>query len=289
MQTLSDIPDDEISLHDLWRVLIRRKAWVLGLPLIAMIAAAITVTIIKPQWEAMALIRIGEVGQMGQMVQGSPQQLLEPVAQATERMKLKAFKDAVLIDLGLPASDENPESALYRDSLQVKSLRGVDLVELKVRGYSQASAMRFVDATIAHLSKSHNQRMASDLQIIRQALERTDKEIAQIKAERDKLIKLTDLKGKPGFMENVVLTDNVIKLDETLHNLNRVKTSYLVQMGPMRTFPTSALEKISLSDKPVAPRKILIILMAGMLGLFFGGLAAFLDHARAHGSIGNAV
>lgn len=289
MQTLSDIPDDEISLHDLWRVLIRRKAWVLGLPLIAMIAAAITVTIIKPQWEAMALIRIGEVGQMGQMVQGSPQQLLEPVAQATERMKLKAFKDAVLIDLGLPASDENPESALYRDSLQVKSLRGVDLVELKVRGYSQASAIRFVDATIAHLSKSHNQRMASDLQIIRQALERTDKEIAQIKAERDKLIKLTDLKGKPGFMENVVLTDNVIKLDETLHNLNRVKTSYLVQMGPMRTFPTSALEKISLSDKPVAPRKILIILMAGMLGLFFGGLAAFLDHARAHGSIGNAV
>lgn len=286
MQTLSDIPDDEISLHDLWRVLIRRKAWVLGLPLIAMIAAAITVTIIKPQWEAMALIRIGEVGQM---VQGSPQQLLEPVAQATERMKLKAFKDAVLIDLGLPASDENPESALYRDSLQVKSLRGVDLVELKVRGYSQASAIRFVDATIAHLSKSHNQRMASDLQIIRQALERTDKEIAQIKAERDKLIKLTDLKGKPGFMENVVLTDNVIKLDETLHNLNRVKTSYLVQMGPMRTFPTSALEKISLSDKPVAPRKILIILMAGMLGLFFGGLAAFLDHARAHGSIGNAV
>jgi LPS O-antigen subunit length determinant protein (WzzB/FepE family) len=282
MQTPPDIPDDEISLYDLWRVLIRRKAWVLGFPLFAIIAAAITVTFMKPQWEAMALIRIGEVGQVGQ-------RLIEPVAQAVERMKLKTFKDAVLINIGLPTDDKNSESTLYRDSLQAKNLRGVDLIELKVRGYTQASAMRFVDATIDYLKKSHNERAVSEVQWMRQTLERTDKEIAQTKAELDKLDKLTDLRDKERFMENVVLTNNIIKLDETLRSLNQAKTNNEAQLGPMHTFPTSVIEKISLSDKPVAPKKVLIILMAGVFGLLAGVGAAFLDHARARRAIGNAV
>lgn len=42
---------------------------------------------------------------------------------------------------------------------------------------------------------------------------------------------------------------------------------------------TSYIEKISVSEGPVAPKKSLILVLAGVLGLFVGVMAAFLGNA----------
>ena len=290
MQISPNIPDDEISFRDLWQVLIQRKWWVLGFPLFAVIVAAIAVMFMKPQWEATAVIRVGAVGQAGQAGQAG-QQIIEPVAQTVERMKSKAFEDAVLINLSLPTDDQNSEFTFYRGSLQVKNLRGTDLIELKVRGYSQASAKRFADATIDYLKKTHSEMTASTVLRMRQTLERTDRDIAQTKAERDSLVKLTDLKDKDkaGFMENVVLTNNIIRLDEALRSLEQTRANDEEQLDPLHTFPTGHLEAVSVSDKPVMPKKPLLIQLAGVLGLFVGVGVAFLQHVRARKAIRNEI
>lgn len=271
----SDIPDDEVSLQDLWRVLVQYKAWVLGFPVLAMILAAVTVSLIKPQWEAVALVRIGAVGQVGQVGQ-----TIEPAAQLVERMKLKAFRDAILINLGLPIDTENPDTRLYQESLQVKPLRSVDLIELRVRSFTQVNALRYMNATIDSLKKSHNERTAPEIKRLQRVLQRSEKEIAQFQLLRDKFVKLLEVKEKAGFMENVVLSNNIVKLDEMLLNLKRTKDHYEFLLDPMQTFPTAVLDKVSLSFHSLARKKTQIILMAGVLGLILGVGGVLFSHTQ---------
>lgn len=274
MQNHPTTPDDEISLRDLWQTLVRRKWWVLGLPLLAVIAASVAVTFMKPQWEAKAAIRIGAVGQAAQ--------LIEPPARVVERMKLESFEDAVLANIGL-SGQKTPEAKLFRSSLKVKALPNTDLIEIKVRGYSPESAKRSTDATVGYLHRIHNGMAAPSVQRMKQLLAQVEREIAQTKAEREKALKIVGLKDKgfaeARFIERVMLANIMIQRDRELRGLEQAKTEYEEQLSPMRTYPTSYIEKISVSEEPVAPKKGLIVVLAGVLGLFLGVMAAFLGNA----------
>lgn len=266
--------DDEISLFDLWQILLRRKWWVLGIPLLAVIAAAVAVTLMKPQWEATAAIRIGAVGQAGQVI--------EPPAQVVVRVNLKSFEDAVLASLGL-SGQKTPEAKLFRSSLKVKALPNTDLIEIKVHGYSRESAKRSTEATVDYLHRIHQGMAAPTVQRMKQLLAQVEREIAKTKAEREKALKIMDLKDKAiteaRFMGNIVLTNIMIQRDNELRGFEQAKMGYEEQLDPMHTYPTSYIEKISVSEEPVAPKKALIVVLAGVLGLFVGVMAAFLSNA----------
>jgi len=274
MQNHPTAPDDEISLLDLWQILLRRKWWVLGAPLLAVVAAAVAVTFMKPQWEATAAIQIGAVGQAGQVI--------EPPARVVARVNLKSFEDAVLASLGL-SGQKTPEAKLFRSSLKVKALPNTDLIEIKVRGYSRESAKRSTEATVDYLRRIHQGMAAPTVQRMKQLLAQVEREIAQTRAEREKVLKIMDLKDKAiteaSFMRNIVLANIMVQRDNELRGLEQAKTDYEEQLGPMRTYPTSYIEKISVSEGPVAPKKALIVLLAGVLGLFVGVMAAFLGNA----------
>ena len=278
-----EIPDDEVSLQDLWKILLRYKMWVIGFPLLVMIFAAATTPLIKPKWEAMALVRIGTVGQGVQTGQGvwTGQQTIEPAAQVVERTKLTAFRNAVLFNLGLPIDSENHDAKLYRDSLQVKALRSNEAIEVRVQGFSQANALRYLEATIDILHKSHNERAAPEINRMNRSLQSIDKQISQFTLLRDKLEKLLGGQETAGFMENVVLTNNIVKIDEMLLTLKKTKDYYEFLLNPMQTFPTAIMDKASLYLPSVAKKKIQIILMAGVFGLIVGVGGALLANARA--------
>jgi uncharacterized protein involved in exopolysaccharide biosynthesis len=277
MQNHPATPDDEITLFDLWQILVRRKWLVLATPLLAVIAAMVAVILIKPQWEATAAIRVGAVGQVGQVGQVGP--AIEPVERAVERMKLKSFKDAVLSDLGYPLDEKNPEAGLYRGSLTAKALPNTDLIEISVRGYSRDGARRSAEVTVFYLQKIHDQLAAPTVQRLRQLLVQAEREITQAKAEREKVLKISGLKDEGGFMENVVLANIMIQRDGELRELEKTKMLYEEQLGPLRTYPTSLIERISVSENPVAPKKSLIILLVGIFGLVLGVMLAFLSNA----------
>lgn len=277
MQNHPTAPDDEISLLDLWQILLRRKWWVIGAPLLAVVAAAVAVTFMKPQWEATAAIRIGAVGQV-----------IEPSARVVARVNLKSFEDAVLASLGL-SGQKTPEAKLFRSSLKVKALPNTDLIEIKVRGYSQESAKRSTEATVDYLRRIHQGMAAPTVQRMKQLLAQVELEITQTRAEREKMLKIMDLKDKAiteaSFMRTIVLGNSMVQRDNELRGLEQAKTGYEEQLDPMRTYPTSYIEKISVSEGPVAPKKALIVLLAGVLGLFFAVMAAFLGNvfqAREH-------
>jgi capsular polysaccharide biosynthesis protein len=266
-------PNDEISLIDLWQILIRHKWWVLGTPLLAVIAAGVAVFLMKPQWEAAAVVQVGAVGQAGPVGQAEQEvQLIEPVVAAMERMKHKAFEDAVLAEV-----------PLVRGSLTVKALPHTDMIQITVRGYSQRDAKRSAEATVSHLRKVHDKVAAPKIRRLKQRLAQVEFEIDRTKAEREMIFKMSGLKAKmiaeEGFMDNLTLANIMIERYSDLRELEHAKLFYTEQLDPMRTYPTSLIEDISVSEKPVSPKKARNILLVGILGLILGVIGAFLSDA----------
>lgn len=270
---------DEISLSDLWQTLVRRKRWVFGSVLFAATVAALAMAPMKPQWEATAAIQIGAVGQGEQAVR-----LIESQARVVARMKLKSFEDGVLASLK-STDPHGLEARLYRRSLRIKALANTDLIELKVRGYSSQSARRSAEATVAYLRKVHQAMTAPTEQRVKRLLARIEKEITQIKAEREKVLQIAGLKRnvttEARFTENVLLANVMIQRDGELRQLEQAKMEHEEQLSSIRSYPTSYIEKISVSEEPVAPKRGLIILLAGVLGLLFGAVFAIFRQVPA--------
>lgn len=264
---------DELTLAEVWQVLVANKKWVLGIPLLAFVAALIAVTVMKPEWEASAAIQVGAVG----TDQGK--QLVEPVPRVIARMKLKAFEDAVLGGLKVPLSND-ATARQYRKTLKAKALPNTDLIEIKVRGRSPQEAQRLVEGTVAYLHDVHKAMAQPSIARMRQLLAQVDEELSRIKVERETALHTAGVskavQTSSRFTENVLRDNILIQRDRDVRLLEQTKAGYKEQLDAMRTYPTSYIEKISISDKPVAPKKVLIIFVAAVVGLLAGVIAAFL-------------
>ena len=280
-------PDDEISLREIWQVLVRYKWLVLGMPAIAVAVALVVSFLLKPVWEATAVVQVGQVGQVGQAGQ-----LIEPVARVVERLKVRSFGDAVLAGLGVPRDEKNPLAHLFRHSLQVKPLPAADLIEVRVRGYSRQEASQWADAIFEKLHKIHAELAAPTIQRLKQQMAEVTQQITQTQTARDALFDVTTrLKrhgGPDAFMEQIVLANTLVMRDAELRALEQTKRVVEEQLSPVRTYPTSLMGEVYVANDPVAPKKGLIVALAGVLGLVLGVFAAFVLGALGKDPEGHA-
>ena len=71
----------------------------------------------------------------------------------------------------------------------------------------------------------------------------------------------------------------MVQTDGELRNLEQLKLSYEEQLSPLRTYLTSRIGSTYVSEKPVAPKKGVIVVLSGVLGLMAGIFAAFIINA----------
>ena len=226
-----------------------------------------------PVWEA---ILVGQVGQVGQ-------QLIEPVARVVERIKQMPFQGEVLTSMGIRNDEANPRGKLYRDSIKVKMLPNTDLIEIKVRGYSREEAKSNAEATLDRLAKIHEQLAKPSVQRLTQQMERVKQQINELQEERESIKNTQPNKSKADsgsrFMESIIQTNLLVQVGGELRNLEQLRLTYEEQLSPLRTYPTSRIDSTYVSERPVAPKKGLIVVSSGALGLMAGMLAAFILNA----------
>jgi uncharacterized protein involved in exopolysaccharide biosynthesis len=276
----SYVAEDETTLIDIWRVLARYKRWVIGTPVVFAAAALLGSSLMTPVWEATAAAQVGQVGQIGQIGQGGT--LIEPIARVVERMKLKPFGSSVLRKMGKPVEDE--EGKLFLDTLKVRAVPNTDLLEVKVRAYTSEMAKAYAEATVALLGAVHGELAKPTIGRLKQQLAKADEQIERTRTELDRLMQAAAKKTpttSERFMENIVTADVLVKRDKDLRELEQLKGIYEEQLGPLRTYPTSLIDSVYVSDGPVAPRKVLITGLAAVLGLLVGlGIAFVLNTVR---------
>ncbi|MFA7399569.1 MAG: Wzz/FepE/Etk N-terminal domain-containing protein [Sideroxydans sp.] len=267
-----NLRDNEITLHEIWGVTTRHRFLVISFPVIAIVIALIVTSVLKPQWEAVALIRIGQIG--------SKQQLIEPTARAIERIKLEDFKISVLSKLGLPTNRENAESELYLDKLKIEVAAASDLIRITTRGHSPEQAKQFAEATLSTIAEQHAELAEPSIKRLTEHIRQLRKELALETSQQEiaKRALAKNLDSQDKFMANVVLANAIYQRDEGIRSLKSELQNSEEQLDPLKTYPTSFLQGVYVTDKPVMPAIKWIIPLAGIFGLLAGLFIAFLLH-----------
>ena len=270
---------DDISLRDLWRVLIDQKKWLFGIPIVCMFLAAVGVMIAKPKWEATAVIQIGQVGQSG-VGQGS--QLIEPSVRAIERMKMKSFENDVLIALKIPIEDENSLAGLFRSSLSLRALGTTDLIQVKVRANSPDQAASWAQAVVDRLKNVHERLAQPTIDRLRKQQAELKKQMQMIEEERANLLKIVsksnETSGDSRFSANLLLSNLLLQKNAELRDFEMRRLAADEQLTSVRTYPTSLIDLIYVPEKPASPKKLLVIVLAAVAGLIFGVIVALIRH-----------
>lgn len=73
-------------------------------------------------------------------------------------------------------------------------------------------------------------------------------------------------------MEQIVLANIMVKRDEELRVLEQIKRVVEEQLSPLRTYLISLVDGVYVDNRPVSPKKALIVVLADVMGLFLGML-----------------
>ena len=268
---------DEFSLRDLWRILISQRRWLLGLPFVCVVLAAVGVSIAKPKWEAAAVIQIGQVGQSG-VGQGS--QLIEPPLRAIERMKMKSFEDDVLNALKISVEVDDPVAKLFRSTLSLKALGATDLIQVKVQAVSRDQAQTWANAVVDRLREVHERLAQPTIDRLRKQQSALKKQMQIIEEERKNLLtivsKSIETSGDNRFSANLLLSNLLLQKNAELRDFEMRRLAADEQLTSVRTYPTSLIDRIYVPEKPASPKKLLIVMLSAVLGLILGVVVALL-------------
>jgi uncharacterized protein involved in exopolysaccharide biosynthesis len=297
--------DDEISLFDLWDKLRAGWYYVVGGTLLGVAGAGVALTVLPPKYEAVAVIQVGQVGQVGKDGQvGEAAQTssvpVEPATQAVERMKSPAFQMKVAKAAGV----QEWVDALLRStgattqyiSLQIVKATatpgpgGAPLIELRANGVSPEVARKIAEASIGELAKRQLElakptieKMRIDLTIARDKVASAERELESIQKQVANVGVKDDRFTQLALMANMRL-QNESQLFRLRQLIGALETALTVPY----TQPAEVLEDIFVTDRPVSPKKTLLLALGAIGGLLAGVVSVFFVDAWQRAKRGRA-
>ena len=258
--------DDQFSLLDLVAFARRNYRVILGGALIGVVIALILADLLPKQYQAKALVKIGEIGNANAVGVR-----IEPSLQVVDRVKSQSFQDDVLE--GLNISVEFDDDALvnqFRKNLNIK-LEKSELISLSLKALSRAEAAKNMQEVVNQLNKSHNRmsyptisRLKLELDSINNELKLAEMEIKQFS---NTLVtesnKITDMK----FSQAVLFNSIRMSKEQEYRSFRDSKLMLEERLSPERTFPTHVLGRVEVSKKPVFPKYSMFIPIGLLLGL----------------------
>lgn len=278
------IQDDEISLFDLWEKL--RKGWkaVVGGVALGIGGALLAIALIPPRYEALAVVQVGLLGQVGQFkISGQP---VEPPIQAVERMKTLAFQRRVAEVLGDQKWLDQITRTGTTKALEVQVIKAtanldVPLIDMRVSADSRELALKKAQAVIAELIRSHGElaqpalnRMRADLAIAREKLKNAEHDLDAL----NKLVAATGIKDDR-FTQLSLMTPLRIQKEAEIFSQRQLVMALETAFEAPATQPAKAIEEVFVSDKPVSPQKALLLALGGIGGLLAGMLWVLIGDA----------
>lgn len=287
------VHDEEISLFDLWEKLRDGWRYVAGGTVVGVVCSGAVLMILPPKYEAVAVVQVGVVGVVGVVGQagapGQPGQAvnmpIEPAAQAVERMKTPAFQLKVAEGI----SNQTWVEDLMRStnattkyiSLQIVKATATPgsapLIELNAKAESPALARRIADASIKELAKREGElakpmieKLRQDLVIARERLASAERELESI----NKLVVNVGVKDER-FTQLSLMTDLRVQKESDVFKQRQAILALETALSAPYTQPAEALEDIFVTEKPVSPKKSLLLVLGLIGGLLVGVVSVF--------------
>lgn len=270
----------DVPISEVLSALTARAKWIAVAVAVGAALGALGWLVLPREYQAEALIRIGEVGQAGV---GAPPMMVEAPNNAAARMRLDAFEDVTLQALGVSIED-SPQSRLFRRSLTVTNVKDTNLLEVKVRGYSREEARRFMAQIVSTLATAHEEIASPSISRLRAERERVVRELEAVARERamlsDAMQERRALPPGTRFSENMVFIGMLAQKDTEFRQLDSQRLQFDEQLNPARTFPTSTINEIYVHRRHVFPRGSLFIGGGSLAGFVIGIAVVLVTVAR---------
>ena len=269
VQAIENESTDEFDLLDVVNFIRRNFIYLLGGMLLGVAIALILAVFLPEQYQAKALVKVGEIGNVN-----ATGIIIEPSLQVVDRIKSQSFQDDVLQALNVSVEyDDDVLVKQFRKNLNVK-LEKSELISLSLKALSRAEAIKNMQEVVNQLNKSHNRmsyptisRLKLELVSVNNELKFADKEMKQLsKTLEMQTEKITDMK----FSQSVLLNSLRMSKEQEYRNFRDSKRILEERLSPERTFPTHVLGRVEVSKKPVYPNYSIFVGVGLLLGLFAG-------------------
>ena len=267
--------DSQLSLLDLVAFTRRNYRVILGGAFIGAVLGLGIALLLPAEWEASALVRVGQSGNTDKTLNSIEPVLIEPALQVVDRIKNISFQKEVMKKIGLPQDENDDNNKLFRNTLKVK-LEKSDLISINIRSLSADNAKLHLSAVVDELKSIHTKMLAPTTNRWHQELSTIQLELKRSSIDLERLTKSLDSRSEslnPSSFAQAALVSNImIAREEELRDFRDRKLILEEMLSPERTFVTSVIGQIEVSNKAVFPKKSLFVLAGLLLGLLLGAL-----------------
>jgi LPS O-antigen subunit length determinant protein (WzzB/FepE family) len=247
---------DEFGLRDVWEIVLGRKWLVIATTAICVGLALAYVTLATTIYESRAMVQIGKVA-------GQP--LDNPLQLASRLMNHYTLVNTELAKKQLPK--------LY--AVTPGKEDGGVILTLEARARSSQEAQQFLQGIIQRLLASQ-QRRYDQLLKTRQA------QLRQLQAQYEDLRPAINAKGRIGKAQadsaSALLLLEQSRRTETLSTMLVAIAHKENELAPVNTMPTVETLSPRYDPNPVAPKRMLILVLAMVGGLMLGVFLALVQN-----------
>ena len=285
MRETDDFVEDEVSLFDLWGML--RGGWrlVFGSVVLGVLGAVAAIAFIAPQFEAVALLQTGTVS--GSMIE-------EPTT-ALERLRSPSFLREIAVEVGDSAWVDQIDAGVQGRTLVAKIQKATpSMIEVRVVTGSPDSSKKIAELSTARLIRRQTElasrvvaKVEFDISVLKEKLGKSESDLTAL----SKAIDPTNVKNDT-FSQLSLLTS--LRMQRESDSFALRQSIYVLENSllPPLTQPARVLEDIFVSNKPVFPKKGVLLAMGLVAGLLVGVMLVFVSGAwrlaRARRSVGKS-
>ena len=266
-QALQNQTSDEFDLLDLFRFMRRNFIYLLLGMLLGLAIALIFAALSPKQYEATALIKIGEIGSVN--TSGTP---VEPILQVVDRIKSQSFQEDVLKALKISFDDDDYALVKqFQNNLKVKAEKS-ELISISLKAASRNEAVKNMQELINQLNKSHNKMSGPTVLRLKQELDSVNNELKTVNVVTSQLTKAikmqTEQVSDVKFSQSVLFNSLLMSQEDKGRSFRDNKRMLEERLSPERTFNTHVLGRVEVSKKPIYPNYFIFAVVGLLLGLF---------------------
>lgn len=273
------ILDDGATIGEIVAFVRAQFFWIVALLFLGAVAGGLLSYTQPRQWQAESILRLGQVEEEAV----TP---IEPPALTTERIRSEAFRQKLLQQLSLPIQPGVDRRAdLVTRTLQAEVVPNTNLIRLSVRDLTPEQAVATIKAAQQQVTSLHQQLFDETIARLRARQQDIEAQVAANEAGRRNQADSIRAASKAAAGDAAVrglLADIADVSSRTFLESLRAKSAELTRkLGSDRSFTTTPLAEVVPPQRPSGPRRILYVMLGGLIGLLGGLLLGAFKHARA--------
>ena len=257
-QNAAPVPKySDFFLLDLWRIVVVRKWLVLLFPVLTVLVAVLYLALTKPVFECRASILVGQVGK--ENLVRNPAVIVRHVSEkyrVHDRTVKRIYPKVVAV------SFDKADSG--------------NVIFVTVADFTPVGAKTFLMKVVDDVLAEQKQLFEESVQIQKERLQALDAEIALMEDHRKQLDRHIDQTAMKDLTQAAVLVLERGKFIATMPTILAQRHQLLVLLSHLESYPAQLLWEPELPEKPVRPRRVLVLLLALISGGIFGITAALI-------------